>query len=1010
MDEDFKHQITECYQILSNKSADSQQVQEVSAFLTEFYSKPEAFSLIVDFILSVHDSTSQNGAIVGMKMIIEKNADLLQEQETYNSLLNLSISKSSYVRSLAIFYLSFFESPAELLIQFVESLFNPTTQDKISDIQIETCMKLISIVLKNIEDDDKLNEKMPDYIEFCSTLSTQAFKSSNIELHISGAIFRLTFIPFIQNDQDPIYQEYMSSSFQVLYQVLEKKSESDQIDELIRSISLFICNNPDSIDYQSLFEVVINFISTPEISLSLSEQLLLLLDNVLLSCKDTIKTQENQIEIILQILNAYCHYTKRTYDSSNSYDLSNNLTFSTFFKAFYEDQYISEIYSNISALFNEDSSGKFTTLLILDSSFETSSDFYRTKINEILEILQASLSDDAFCVKSTASIAITDFCRFLRPTVEFDSIINSLFECISSTPSIEFLESLTDIFDVCIQTDTFFDQCINFFSQLFEAVGDIIVRQKIITCISSLTKNSNERVCAFYDQIFSLMSNIVQTASTDENSLSLLPPALSCLSHLCFKCAFQMTSFAPSLLDTAAQFISDESCQLECINALSAVCQNFTENVHEAAPQILKPLFEIAERKIDFESLDLNEDDEIFDFQGEVGSNASALRCLCTILSIYKDLLAQNFDNLFNLLMNFKDDFNPDGTIACAVGATSIAKSLVEIEGSDEQILNLISKILIPLAKGSDYETSGRGFFGLSVAVKKGQNFVNEDIFDSILLALEGHLFFQHETVSYNETLFDGLFHLLKSLMKLNFFNEIQKLTPTIQNFLHSKSGGLRDFSLKFFGYHVSIPNGIQFLDEKLVSEVLQIALEVDDGYASIEFLTKLTDTVPESVSDVSPKIIESISSRLFQSSDGEITIIKNEPIFIEKCVLLLQSLLQKTKTDISMFIPLIIQSTPPKVLLRKSGRFYELINWINENHNADGELNQQIAASAIRLFCEPDCLIEKRNLNKDELNKIKSIIRSLSESIPNFSDFCEESCDNDHFKMSNLNSHVFES
>ncbi|KAK8887198.1 hypothetical protein M9Y10_038236 [Tritrichomonas musculus] len=1011
----FTQQLTECYFILSNITVDPQKVEEASRFLMNFYSQPKAFSFIVNYISIVDNPILQKGAIVGMKMILQSNHDLLQNHETYLSLLNLSVFQSPVVRKFAIFYLSNYKSPEtiELIIQFVQSNFNPDTINSINDIQIEAFMKLLTIVIKSVPE-----ENVMQYIELCSTLSSKAYQSSNIDLLISAAIFRLTFIPFLQDGQNSIYQEYMNSALQVFIQFVQQNSDSDQSTEFFNAICDFISNDPYSINFHPLLELVINYIVAPEISEALSNKLLLLSDSILDSCQDIIKEdQKTAMGLMVQLLSSYCLYSKKTYSPSNSYDQCN--IFSTFFNVFYEDEYISEIYSNIPSLFNEGSSGKFTSLLIIESALNSSSDFYASKVSELYSILQTSLNDQDFCVRSASSFVLSDFCQILHPTIAFDSIITSLFNCIQLNPSIEFLNALTEIFEVSTQTDTIFEQCYTFLFNLFQTSVDMIVQQRAVECISSLTKKSNEKVCSFYDQIFAIMSHIVlssvgENQPDDLNSI-LIAPSISCLSHLCESCTRKIESFIPSFLEVIMANINDLSSQFQCIDALSHICEYFSQQARSIVPQILKTLFEVASNEVKFSEFNLNdadvdgygEIDDEFEFQKEINSNAAAVRVICKIFSIYPDLLIQFFNEVYSILLKFKDSESGDGTVACAIGVGYISKALVSLDGSDSQAEKIINDLLLPLkgslVKSSDPITSGNAFTALSILIVKSPSFLTEKVFDAISMVLNGELLFQSGRVTYNECLFTGLLKTLKSIMKMNFFNGLQPFIPIIHGFL-GKSSGLRDFSLKFFGSLISISKSAQILPVEMSSLLIQTALTVGDGYGSIEFLTKLIETAPDSILEIVPKIVDMVKSRVFESSGGDVNSIvvkSGNSIVVEKCVLLIRSLLQKLNTDISVFIPVILQSTPPKVLLSKTDRFFQLIQWIYQNQ--DGSLNQQIATCVVLLLSESDNLLFKRKLSDEQLASIKMLFQLLMPSIPNFNDFCAQICNNEQFKLEKL-------
>ena len=552
--------------------------------------------------------------------------------------------------------------------------------------------------------------------------------------------------------------------------------------------------------------------------------------------------------------------------------------------------------------------------------------------------------------------------------------------------------------------------------QVLEAESlDSIFKMNALDCLSSLTKSSRERVCAFYDQIFSVMSQILSD-SVDNTNIDYIGPAVLTLSNLCESCTSSIEQFVPTMLEFIMEGINHEECQFECINGLSAIFEFFTEQAKTAVDQVLNALFEIAtseddqdgdEDHQDFDADDDLSDDDVFTFQGQFKSKVSSARCICKVLSLYPDVLLAHFDDVISLLVSFRE--GGYGTVGCSIGASYIARTLVDIEDSNEQSLRLINEVLLPFVVGStsDAETCGKAFDGLSIILSKSETFVSEEIFNAISMALKGELFFQRERVVYNDVLFNGIRSIFKSLMKLNFFNEIGQFFSIIQAFMDSKSGGLKDFALNFFSDFVSVPNGIQNLNEELVTSLVQYALETVDGYAQIHFLTKLAKIAPDSVTVIVPKIFELMTSLVFETSDDDNFTIKCESIVVEKCVLLLHCLLQKIQADISPFIPLIIQSTPPTILISKSGHFYQLLLWIHEQQ--DGSLNQQIAAAAIKLFCEPDYLIIKRKLSNENLLQIKGLIRSMAESIPNFNEFCAEVCGNDEFKMSNLNSHAFE-
>ncbi|OHS95860.1 hypothetical protein TRFO_10261 [Tritrichomonas foetus] len=980
MSEDLAHQLTQCYAILSNPNPYPQKVPEITSFLMDFYSKSDSFVFLINYISNINNEVLQNCAVLGLKQCLQVNGEQLQGIDAFKSLLNLSIFPNSvFVRKNAIFYISKFISPpaVQIILQFIQSLSQSP-----NEIHLEAAMKLLTILLKIIPEEDLMS-----IIELCTGLSQLAFQTSSIDVIVSASIFRISFLPFLPPDS-PSFQEYVQASIQVLIQLLQQ-GDSLHTDELVTVLIDFIHANSFSFDCLPLLSTCIQFLVMPDLPVPVAEQILSLTDNILESCQDSIV--ENPI--LSEVLKAYIYYAKRTYNPSDTYELSNYLTFSMFFKIFFDDEIILPIYQQIPSLCQE-SSGKYVSLLILDSSFDFSSDFYTSRIPELFQLLDMTLKDPDLCVKSTASFVLSRFCQVFKPSLNFEPIIHSLVECLNSNQSIEYLTCLTDIFDISAQTDSIFDQCCSYLFQLLN-VNDVLFQQKVIICISSLTKHSRERVCVYFHQIFPMMSHVLNS-----NEESLLSPAIACLYHLCQSCTAQMASFIPTFLNFITGTLNNSVTQFESINALSTIFEYYTEEAKSFVVTALKSLFEISNVEINIDdendfNFDANdEDDEFFEFQNTINANSAAVRVICKMFSLYPELLLQNYNDAFSILMKFKDHISGDGTLACAKGCIFIATALTKIQNCEPQCLQIINEIILPLMSGSDVETSGNAFLALSIILRKYQNAISPNILEVLSMALNGELFFQRGRVTYNRTLFDGILHLLKSLIKADLIEQIKPFLPIFQNMLQtSKSYRLRDFALEFFGDYCSAFVGI--LPDEMKVSILQTALSVNDGYSSIDCITKFAKTIPQFISPILPQIIEMIKIRFAE----------NNIIVTEKCIILCSTLLNKCQVDISIFVPIILQSTPPSTLLKRTNIFLELVQFIASANN--NELIIPIATSLIKLFSETDSLLKQRCLTNENLIGMKTLLQTLIPAIPDFNNLCIQVCNNDSFRLTNLQAHL---
>ena len=489
------------------------------------------------------------------------------------------------------------------------------------------------------------------------------------------------------------------------------------------------------------------------------------------------------------------------------------------------------------------------------------------------------------------------------------------------------------------------------------------------------------------------------------NEFSLHGPAIACLSHLCKSCTSQFLKNIPFFLELILTNLNNDSknpsldgIKTECVNALSSIFENCSEEAKSYVVPTLKILFAIGNNDVDLNENEfgMTDDfnDDMFMFQNSIVLNSTAVRVICKIFSIYPDMIGPYFSDVLSLLMKYKNHLSGDGTYACAKGVVSISKALVHISNSEQFVSVLVNELIVPLMTGSDSETSGTAFLALSIIIKKYPVVITGKVFEIISMALNGDLFFQRGKVSYNRILFNGILKLLKSLIKSDFIDQLNPFLPKLQEFLNSSSNEIQDFALEFFGYYCS--DYSQIIDDNLKLNIIQISLNKSLGYAYIDCLTKYAEIIPQFVEPFVSKIIDQMNQSLSNNSPE---------IVIEKYILLFNMLLQKIHFDISPFISLILQNTPPLVLLKKTTTFLELLQFIYSNFN--GEFNNQIAISIIKLFSESDSVLKSRHLNPTILNSMKSILFSISSTMPDFNVFCSQACNNDPFKLSNLNNHL---
>lgn len=994
--DDIFQRINQCYKILANSEGDQQVIIQITTFLTEFYQQPNAFPFLIDYISKATDEIMYQGAITGIGAILRQTPDILDDPDLLNLLLQLTIfPQSNFVRRNSIFYISKYRvsTTAQLIIQFIQANFANE-----SDINVETFMKLLSIVREIIPE-----ENFREILELCCNLSNKSLQSSNADLISSGVIFKLDFIEYI-DPETPIYAEYLQSTLEVLTQLLNAATFSENLSKLIDSMITLLSNNPQSIDYHILLQLCITYMTMPEYPFENVTLLFYFSDKILMECQQLLIMDDNSREIYKTLLSAYVLYAKRSYDSNETYDQSIYYTFvnSPLFHQFTDQEFIETVYSKIPELFHESSAGKFTSLLILESTFESYGDFYQSKFNELYSLLDAAMDDSDLCVRSTASMVISDFCNLLEPPIQFDSIVGSLILSFIGIQEIEFIDALTEIFEISSQTDSYFDQCCQFLFESLSSFTDVLIRQKIIRAIAALTKHSRERSCVFFEQIFQVMSQIYQetTAHPEDETISLLKPSsIACLSYLCISCTRQIECFIPTFVESITSNLNDVSCKFDCIKAISIVCHYFTDQARSIVVPVLTELFTIATTEIEitdatdeiYDESDDEMDDDQFSLQKSFAASAAAVCAICELFSIYPELLVEHFDKCFDVLNQcYKSGYM---SLACAKGLIYIAKALINLSDRETQEIKIINELLVPLINSGDSDNSscGKVLVALSIFVNKNPAFGSQVAFDALNKIFHGELYFQRGEITYHKVLFDGIYCLLKALMKSDLLESINLYIPIIQEYVSSHSHGLRDFALMFFGSYCTEYSEVLTNDLKV--KVLQAALSVNEGYASIDCIKKFVKSIPKEIGEAVPSIIAMIKNRLEAN--------KGETIIVEKCVLLCRSLMNSMGVDISEFVSIIIQSTPPTVLIKKTHYFLELLIAIASKQ--EPTLMEPIAYSLIHMFSESDCLLGQRELTEQQIAQAKATLLSIAAGVQDFNQFCSKVCNEDQFKLTNL-------
>ena len=961
----MEDQILQLYQNLIT----STNVEDSSNLLGSIYANDGAFLALLNILNSDQNDLIKHYAILGLKVIIKGSNQSLENinQDHIKSLFQLLLTTSS-------------PSVASCIVNMINDMINPFVVEMIINFvqQAETELA-INASLRLIDENMEMIGINENTMNIYQTKIQHGFQM-NVETQIEAisCTFHLTSLCM----SDLGYSSVFSQSIQLLLS-LSDDSLLSRLLSIFQVNSRNSCNqiiNP-SILLQSLFQVIEGN-SKLEIKQLGFNSIISLIDNY----PDEI-LQSEFVDHIFAITNSL---VQELYVPEDPYEMSPFFIIEPI--AEYFSQYtnlLDYFLSKIQTLQNF-SHGIYFTSVFLNFSLdeEQSYDFYRQKIDEIIPFLCQSVSINSLCTRESLIFALSNFSiMFFDEIQEMTSIIQeTVLNTIAQAPSMEMIDAFSKFIDSIGESDQLFDRAINF---LVSAISQVPInfQEKILWCIASLIKTSNERVHVLFLDIFNALKPLMEI--NDQPHQYVKGVSIYCVAHLLNQCPSEFHDFGESF----AQFLlanlttsNDSFVQTQCINAYSYLLQKLKESTVSTVEQMVQIMIKIC-----------HETNTTSEMVIPITTQDISLRVLCCAAANYPNIFQRISGELFELIRNNSSEHS-------AIGINLLIPSLAYLPDCNYLVPQLISIILQMIDSSIDFSYTEKCLNLFSTFIETfGSNVIEQNIFDTAAKAFTFELpcftkkKFNDEVHSAAQLVFRQAIDTLKE-------NAFQVLGPYIDLFVEVSQSKTKKMSNLALQILAEIIQASPSTTPEIIGKTLQIAIkEAEKGdYIGFFAIKSIASAKHEQFSDYLRSIIPQMIN--FLQSNKK----KSESALMAKdnCVSALGSIIMNYVSDYSIdestFV--ILNEMPPAMDVSENENILKFFVWLYGR--SGGNYAIYFAPVLIRLFTDPYEMLKQNMICDETIQNLQNLLRQLVGVCGGFS-FCESILNGDHEKLEVLSGYL---
>lgn len=837
-------------------------------------------------------------------------------------------------------------------------------------------------------------------------------------------------------DEDELKSSQYGQTFATIWEMIIDHIITNIEDiSLVKELCVLLSNMIEDGYFYSdpvpIYEKLLPLIGNTEINIEIQNSILQVVGLVLLD--DDIISIIEENEQIPNILQQFITLSSLAYLESDALPLSYCDVFDDLCDAFKDlESFVTTLYASISTLYQDAITRPSIILLIahlIEAQFEVNdffsdpSEFFVPAVEKFVE----ASTDESLLTRNTAAFAIKIFAEECHDYIDdyLEDLVTAILTSLQQDLNQDMLLALTSIFEQSFDTDPVFQLSYQMLFPVLSSSGHL-AKQLIFPCFAELCRNSKSLVRQYFDEVYPLMIQILQ--SSDPEVVILVENAIGCLSALSVSCRDQFMEHALEIAQFYSNFIlsEDESTQICILRAFGVIVQNQGDIIQPIFPQLIPNLIEIASRDLNivFGQELKNMHENMTNFEGEYVLDdeeqddndklspyaipALSLSLICSMAFTCTELLDQNLiSQIQNCIMIQTNSINQDCLDMACKATVQFIESLSKIESPSMEIANeLLERVSNLITSATGIETLAECFTILGSLISTFKIPFVEANFTEIDKILEA--FFDGKLKSLSLKEYDENFHPIF----MNFMSELidilgEKAPELLEKYFNrllllksDKKAQIREFSLFILGFFVEC--GSQNISEDILNDILLFSINavraqnspkavyVINQYTSScpnilrpyvqdildLFLNKLTTRNRKAINNVS--LIDNIVATL---GEMQRNIVGNDFPLQEFLIPCLKQMPAKEESDINLDMYL----------------FYLWMARTTQMQPAD-----EFASAALRLFVKP--YDEVGHINSDPAyGQVANVLRQLSQSTPGFEELCQNVCAGDQYKLARI-------
>ncbi|OHS94995.1 hypothetical protein TRFO_10684 [Tritrichomonas foetus] len=945
-------------------------------------------------------------AVLCLKLAYRGFANENSPAELINNLLTiLSNEQLQLIRQNLVYFIGRYvinEQTIPLALNFAQAALQSN-----QPIQIHTAIQLLNSLVGIFEPSAEL-------IQFVNQITSAALSLQNSEIALDAFEFAFSFHNKHHQVSDEATIALWTSAVSLLEPFFDRPNDFWSLCSILGDT---IEVGPPYADTSLLLPRCLTLIAHDELDNEVEAGLVYIIDSICCDTPEAVLEGNFAIPIFQRYLQLAGN-SFRPEESLDDYDASimRNVC-STFSNS---EQFVAAVWGAAQTMVQNEQ-GKYVAMITLQYIFNGDTEFLYDYLDNIAEMILASLTSPAIATSEAAISCMESFLDVYNAEAEnyTDMFEEVLIGIIKGNPSIIYIKALKYVMKYSESTDNIFEIVLPILVELMQKYG----AEENITLIEALTVlTQKSSVCVINH--FNFILNILQTFLSNQapDAQVLKSDIVECMSKLMAASPEQFEPCLASIVPFIMQSLNNEDKSLvcSCVNCCGSIIYEYPEQIQSTLPQMLPMMAELAFqdrtsqliqlRKLEEQNCTPDDIDDagLQEMISEDSLNVAggAFLVFASILGHFPQFLPQWISKALEIISFLSGSAVENSTHAACKGVSFIMEGMLECQMNEASIFeSMYVNMRKVIEDAESYAIIGDAIEAIAAlchycGIAPLGNFASELPNDIIALlecnhkALSG-MKLPQDLYKPISTLFFALFDKLSPEEISQLMNVV---LPTILKFAESSSKKEKALALEIlvnYAQHGNNPS----------QEFLPSLYNLAFNCASNDFMQGFYAI--QKLSTIAPQLLAQNTQQLLQLFSQKLTLKKrksmNHQMMIDNCVSALGAFAMNVMQDafpIDQFGPLALDRMPPTVDVEETFMQYTFLLWMLPK--GKGFMNSFVGAFA-RLLSTPPNIFKAMSIPEDNLITLKTVFVKLLQVVPNAHEICAEAVKNDPVKLTLL-------